>query len=154
MTAFATLLLLVLTACEPCRHYNRLQVAAFAGATERKPGTGDRTTVKVFWTLEEVKQSYQVVGLLTCEGDVSEEAAILNAMCYRAADMGADGLLLAVPPPNGIQTSPTVSQRIDVRIGWAALLGDNNSTRRAFRAQVIKCSGGPAASVPAPAVTR
>jgi len=35
--------------------------------------------------------------MMSCEGSAGEEAGILNAMLYRAADMGGDAIVLNVP---------------------------------------------------------
>src|SRR3974377_695750 len=85
----------LLTACEPCPHYNRLQVAAYTGdnVVQKKP----YGTIRPYQTLEEVGRPFEVIGLMTCEGSAAEEAGILKAMLYRAADMGADGVLLGGP---------------------------------------------------------
>jgi hypothetical protein len=117
--------------CEPVRHYNRLQVASFAGPI--KPIRKPYGTVQVFPTPTDVKRQYEVIGMLSCEGSAGEEAAIVNAMLYRAADMGGDGILLNTAKAGAEDLS---GQRIDVRLGWAALAGGGNS--RAYRAQVVR----------------
>ena len=116
--------------CEPVRHYNRLQVAAYAGHTTRKP----YGSASVFQKVEDIKRPYEVIGMLSCEGSVGEEAGILNAMLYRAANMGGDGVLLGVPTASAENLS--AGNRIDLLSGWAATVGSGN--RRAYRAQVIR----------------
>ena len=70
---------------------------------------------------------------MSCEGSAGDEAGILNAMLYRAADMGADGVLLNdVPRVPGEQVGGSVSYRY----GWAALVGDGD--KRAYRAVAIR----------------
>jgi hypothetical protein len=54
-------------------------------------------------------------------------------MLYRAADMGADGIILN-PPRVGHED--VTGQRMNVQIGWAALIG--NGDQCAYRAQAIK----------------
>jgi hypothetical protein len=117
--------------CEPVRHYNRLQVASFAGPA--KPTRKPYGTVQVFETPEDVKRPYEVIGMMSCEGSAAEEAAIVNAMLYRAADMGADGVLLNSARAGA---EDVTGQRIDVRLGWAAMIGGGN--QRAYRAQAIR----------------
>src|SRR5437867_3216985 len=65
---------LFVVACEPVRHYNRLQVAVFAGPgkVQRKP----YGSIKVFETPDDVKRPYEVIGMMSCEGSAAEEAAI------------------------------------------------------------------------------
>jgi hypothetical protein len=90
-----SLLVCLLFGCEPVRHYNRLEVAPFAGpAKVPKEQRRPYGTVKVFQTVADIKRPYEVIGMMSCEGSAGEEAAIVRAMLYRAADMGADGLLL------------------------------------------------------------
>lgn len=118
------------TGCEPCKHYNRLQVAAFAGGPVQKRPYG---TIEVFQTADDVKRAFKPIGLMTCEGSAEEEAAILNAMLYRAADMGADGVVLNT---GGVGGASAETSRIDVRFGWAAFIG--NGHQRAYRAEAIR----------------
>jgi len=118
---------------EPCPHYNRLQVATFYG--QDKPDKKPYGTIRPFYTAEEIKQPYEAIGFMSCEGSVAEEGAILKAMLYRAADMGADAILLN--PGKISQNDPNAtSQNINVRWGWAAMIG--NGDHCAFRAQAIR----------------
>ncbi len=117
------------SACEPVRHYNRLQIAPYMGSLPRK----EYGTVKVFQTVDEIKRPYEVIGMMSCEGSAAEEASIVNAMLYRAADMGADGLVLNSARAGAEDVS---GKKVDVRIGWAALIGSGN--QRAYRAQAIR----------------
>jgi hypothetical protein len=127
---FCLLIVLAFVGCEPCPHYRRLEVAAFTGSPVTKKPYG---TVKAFPTKEDVKQPYEVIGMMSCEGSAAEEAAIVKAMLYRAADIGADGVILN-PPKVGAED--VTGGKVDVRIGWAALIGGGN--QRAYRAQAIK----------------
>jgi len=74
-----------------------------------------------------------IVGIF-CSGI---SCGILNAMLYRAADMGADGIVLS-PPPNPAEdvTGSKGEVQVDVRVGWAALIGSRD--QRAYRAQAIR----------------
>ena len=71
--------------------------------------------------------------MMSCEGSAAEEAAIVKAMLYRAADMGADGVILN-PPKVGAED--VTGGKVDVRLGWVALIG--GGSQRAYRAQAIK----------------
>jgi hypothetical protein len=122
--------------CEPVRHYNRLQVAAFAGGKlPRKP----YGTTQVFRSPSDITRPYNIVGMLSCEGSIGEEAGILNAMLYRCADMGADGVLLGGPRVAAEKTSaPDADDKstvINVNTGWGALIG---GSQRAYRCQLVK----------------
>ena len=122
--------------CEPVRHYNRLQAASFAGGTlPRKP----YGTPLVFRSPSDITQPYTIIGMLSCEGSIGEEAGILNAMLYRCADMGGDGVLLGGQRVAAEKTSaPDTDDKttaISVNAGWGALLGGNH---RAYRCQIIK----------------
>ncbi|HBZ70135.1 MAG TPA: hypothetical protein DEP35_10540 [Deltaproteobacteria bacterium] len=116
-------------ACEPVRHYNRLQVASFEQGLPRRP----YGSVKVFRDASDIGRPYEAIGMMSCEGSAGDEAGILNAMLYRAADMGADGVLL-----NDVPRIPReqVGGSVDFRYGWAALIG--NGDQRAYRAEAIR----------------
>jgi hypothetical protein len=126
-------LFLALAGCEPCPHYNRLQVASFYGPEKsiKKP----YGTVRPFYTSDEVKEPYEAIGFMSCEGSVAEEGGILKAMLYRAADMGADGIILN-PGKISQGDADKKSENINVKWGWMALIG--NSSQCAFRAQAIR----------------
>lgn len=115
--------------CEPVPHYNRLQVAAYGGRVPRHA----YGTVQVFQTPADIKRPFDIVGLMSCEGSAADEAGIVNAMLYRAADLGADGILLN---PASNASEEVAGNRIEVRIGWAAIVGNGN--QRAYRAQAIR----------------
>lgn len=121
-------------ASAPCQHYNRLQVATFAGSGPKKP----YGSAQVFEKAEDIKQPYTVIGMVSCEGNTGEEAGILNAMLYRACDMGGDGVLLGGHRIGAEDLSDSANTKIDFRSGWATLIGSGNSNRRAYRAQIIK----------------
>jgi len=116
--------------CEPVRHYNRLQVANFSGPT--KPTRKPYGTVKIFQTAKEIKHPYEVIGMMSCEGSAAEEAGIINAMLYRAADLGADGVLLNTATAGA---EDVTGSRINIQYG-APMLGNGN--QRAYRAQAIR----------------
>jgi hypothetical protein len=125
---------LVLSGCEPCRHYNRLQVVAYAGpakapAAQRKP----YGTIKPYDTAQDVGRPFEVIGFMSMEGSAADEATVLKAMLYRAADMGADGIILN---PTTMGSEPQNQTKVDVRVGWAAFIGNGND--RAYRAQAIR----------------
>lgn len=124
-------------ACEPVRYYNHIEVAAFGGNFHRKP----HGTVNVFQTVDDIKRPYEVIGRMSCEGPAKQEAGILNAMLYHAANIGADGLLLGGLDMAEEQLgngSNSNAYDIRFRAGFMALIGNGNSDRRIFRAQAIR----------------
>ena len=139
-------IVLMLAGClEPCPHYNRLQVATFYG-----PGVPDKRpygSVVPYYTTEDVPGKYRAVAFMSCEGNVNEEAAIMKAMLYRAADMGADGILLSAKgfgQDEGVNhtantqfVQSTQNMNINVRWGWMSLIG-NSGDHCMFRAQAIR----------------
>ena len=131
---YGLFLLVFITACEPCPHYRRLEVAAFSGPEKvdksaRKP----YGTIQPYEKVEDIGRPYKVIGFMSCEGSAAEEAAILKAMLYRAADMGADGILLN---PNKVGAEDVKGESINVQMGLWGMIGSGN--RRAYRAQAIK----------------
>jgi hypothetical protein len=78
---------------------------------------------------------------MSCEGPAKQEAGILNAMLYHAANIGADGLLLGGLDMAEEQLgngSNSNAYDIRFRAGFMALIGNGNSDRRIFRAQAIR----------------
>jgi hypothetical protein len=120
-----------MTACEPCKHYNRVQVAAYAGKGVKKA----RGTIMAYQTTKDVGHPYEVIGFMGCDADAGDEAAVLRAMLYHAADMGADGLLLSAQGIAAESLHPE-AEKIDVRWGWMTMVG--NGQNRLFRAQAIR----------------
>ena len=75
--------------CESTPHYNRTKIV-ITGATLPKKPYG---TVKLFQSKAEVKDSYDVIALMSVEGNAGEESAFIKAFLYRAADVGADAII-------------------------------------------------------------
>jgi len=130
---------LLLSGCggEPCPHYNRLQVAAFYG-TDPRPAKKPYGTVIPFDTPNDVKRPYRAIGFMSCEGTVGEEGGILKAMLYRAADMGADAIILNASGISQESITPN-NQKLNVNV-TTGLIGEmiGNGNKRAFRAQAIQ----------------
>ena len=139
------LLSLALFGCtEPVPHYDRLQVAVFYG--NEVPAKKPYGSVIPYYTQQDVPGKYRAVAFMSCEGNVNEEAAIMKAMLYRAADLGADGILLSAKgfgqdegvdhSANTPYSQSTQNMNINVRWGWMSMIG-NSSDRCMFRAQAI-----------------
>jgi hypothetical protein len=127
------LLIAVVAGCEPCQHYNRLQVVAYAGPATKRP----HGTIKPYETGAEVGRPFEVIGLLVCEASAQDETAVLKAMLYRAADMGADGIVLH---PAKATAEGAAASLVDTRSGWATLVG--NGSDRGYRAEAIRFKAG------------
>lgn len=134
---------------EPCPHYKRIQVAAFDGAI--KPEPRQYGTVKPYQLPEDIGQPYDQIGFMSCQGSANEEAAILNAMLYRAADMGADGIILNAPGVANETLKSPDSINIQIRTrGWGLLSGNPNSDQRIFRAYAFRLKPVSTATGPKP----
>jgi hypothetical protein len=81
---------LLLTGCESTPHYNRTKVVTLGTAFPKKP----YGSVKFYDAKEQVPGAYDVVAIMSVEGKAGEEAQFIKAFLYRAADLGADGLIL------------------------------------------------------------
>ena len=136
---FALACIVVVSGCEPCPHYDRLQVAAFYGTV--KPHRKPRTAVIPFDTPTKVGRPYRVIGFMSCEGTVGEEGGILKAMLYRAADMGADGVVLNAHSISQEEIQPN-GQKMNFNV-TTGLIGETigNGSKRAFRCQAILFTG-------------
>jgi hypothetical protein len=77
------------TGCESTPHYNRTKVLALEAPLPKKP----YGTVKLFQSKQEVTGKYDVMALMTVDGNPGEEAAFIKAFLYRAADLGADAII-------------------------------------------------------------
>lgn len=88
---------------------------------------------------QDISRPYEIIGMVSCEGSAGEEAGILNAMLYRCANLGGDGVLLGAPRVSAEDvTGNTSNINLNLREGWGTLLGNNSSgNRRAYRAQII-----------------
>src|ERR1039457_4640879 len=80
----------LLLGCESTPHYNRTKVLTLGTPLPKKP----YGTVKLYQSKEEVPGNYDVIAMMSVEGNAGEEAAFIKAFLYRAADLGADGMIL------------------------------------------------------------
>ena len=79
-----------LLGCESTPHYNRTKVVTFSQPLPKKP----YGSVKLYQSKEEVQGSYDVIAMMSVEGKAGEEAQFIKAFLYRAADLGADAVIL------------------------------------------------------------
>ena len=80
----------LLAGCESTPHYNRTKVVTLIPGLPKKPVGA----IRLYQDKSEVSGSYEIVSILTVEGSAGEEAAFIKAFLYRAADEGADALIL------------------------------------------------------------
>src|ERR1035438_4930747 len=83
-------ILSLILGCESTPHYNRTKMVMLGTTFPKKP----YGTVKLFQSKEEVVGKYDVIALMSVEGKAGEEAQFIKAFLYRAADVGADGMIL------------------------------------------------------------
>jgi hypothetical protein len=76
--------------CESTPHYNRTKIV-MVGPTLPKKSYG---SVKLFENKVDVTGQYDVLALMSVEGNAGDEAAFIKAFLYRAADVGADAIIL------------------------------------------------------------
>lgn len=95
-------------------------------------------SVRLFQSKEEVPGVYYVSAIMSVEGDSGDEAAFIKAFLYRAADVGADGLILyRVSSFNGE----------DVTISKSAGAA-NPSQHSVYRGEAINFGAEPTNSLP------
>jgi hypothetical protein len=84
---------------EPVPHYNRVAVASLTGAPSDVPvkmhgKVKPYGSVKLFQSKEEVAGNYNIIAIMSVEGQAGDEAKFITAFLYRAADLGADAIIL------------------------------------------------------------
>jgi hypothetical protein len=84
----------LLLGCEVCPHYNRIKVGSLTGAPVAAYPKKEYGTVKLYRDKSEVTEKYEVFALMSLQGDPGDEPRFIKAFLYRAADMGADGVIL------------------------------------------------------------
>jgi hypothetical protein len=87
---FAILLCFSGCSSEPTQYYNRTKVVNLAPLWPRK----EFGNVKLYQSKDDVQGAYYVAAIMSVEGRAGDEAAFIKAFLYRAADLGADGLIL------------------------------------------------------------
>ena len=80
----------LLVGCESTPHYNRTSVVTLTEPQPKKP----YGSVKLYESEDEVQQPYDVLAILSVDGKAGEEAAFIKAFLYRAADLGADAVIV------------------------------------------------------------
>jgi len=85
--------------CEPVPHYNRVQVASLTSQPNKVPikmqgKVKPYGTIKLFQNKQEVNVPYEVIGIMSVQGVRGDEAKFMTAFMYRAADLGADAVVL------------------------------------------------------------
>lgn len=97
----------------PVKHAERVKVLMYDSAS-RKPTTRldiydtSRTTAQT----NQILRVHKVIALLICEGGVDEEPEMVNAINYRARQLGADGVVILPPDRTGSIWSAFGARRI------------------------------------------
>lgn len=86
---FALAMVAMLSGCESTPHYNRTKLVMLGAAYEKKP----YGTVQLFQSKSDVGRPYDVTAIMSVAGNAGDEAAFIKAFLYRAADIGADGII-------------------------------------------------------------
>lgn len=80
----------LLTGCESTPHYNRTKLILLSPALPKRP----YGSVKFYQDKSELAgQNYEVIAFMSVSGDQGDEARFIKAFLYRAADVGADGII-------------------------------------------------------------
>lgn len=80
----------LLAGCESTPHYNRTQVVELLPGGPKRP----HGSAKLWQAKGEVPGPYEVLAILTVQGDAGEEALFIKAFLHHADDRGADGVLV------------------------------------------------------------
>ena len=80
----------VLTGCEAVPHYNRTKVLTLTEPRPKKP----YGSAKLYEKKEDVKEPYEVLAILSVDGNAGEEAMFFKAFLYRTADLGGDAVII------------------------------------------------------------
>ena len=86
--------------CASATYYSRVKVEVIGATAAKKP----YGTVEFFQSKEKVTASYDVIANMTVEGEAGDETALIKAFQDRAADIGADAVILyrgSEGPQNG-----------------------------------------------------
>jgi hypothetical protein len=130
-------LLSLVVGCEPVPHYNDMRTAALAGPFPKRP----YGSVQLYQSFADVTRPYQIIGLLSEEGSPGDEALMIQAMLYKAADLGGDAVVLGGP---NFDEKEIKNNSVAVKSGiWAAIGNGNNYL---YRGQVIRFTSSKSAS--------
>ncbi|MGA2867396.1 MAG: hypothetical protein ABSF95_23215 [Verrucomicrobiota bacterium] len=111
----------LLLGCEVCPHYNRIRVGTLTGGPVVALPKKEYGTVKLYQDKSEVTEKYEVIALMSLQGDPGDEPRFIKAFLYRAADLGADGVILYRGQTRGVS-------------GWYGITG----VAAAYRAEAIR----------------
>jgi hypothetical protein len=111
----------LLLGCEPCPHYNRIRAGSLTGGPIPSLPKKPHGEVKLYQDKSEVTEKYEVFAIMSLTGDPGDEPRFITAFLYRAADLGADGVILYRGPAQGVS-------------GWYGSTG----VAAAYRAEAIR----------------
>ena len=97
---------LILSACstapkqaadQPIKHADRVKVATYDSSPRPASARLDVYDLSRDAQANPAPKAHKVIALLTCEGGAQEEAEMMNAIMYRARQLGADGVVILPP---------------------------------------------------------
>jgi len=80
------------------RYASRINVAQY-DLTPRSPSL----SLEVFDSAEAVKRPYKVIALLSHKAEPNDSAKMMNAIAWRARQLGAQGMIVLKPQDTGIR---------------------------------------------------
>lgn len=98
---------------KPVKHAGRVKAAIY-NSVERTP----TTHLDVYSNPQSVERLHKVIALLTCEGAAHEEGELVNAINYKARQLGAHGVVVIPPdrPNEGLVIAHPWFQPADRRV--------------------------------------
>ena len=114
---------------KPPRYATDVQVARYE--TENRAPSA---RLEVFNSVDALRQRhYRIIALLTREGNREDEGLIMNAIAWRARQLGAEGIIPpGFIPSTGSTNGPQISVNTSVNIGFW-----NEGNKNIFRACAI-----------------
>ena len=76
--------------CASATYYGRVKVEVIGATAAKKP----YGTVECFQSKEKVTASYDVIANMSIEGETGDETGVIKAFQDRAAEIGADAVIL------------------------------------------------------------
>src|ERR1700733_4908307 len=113
---------------KPVRYASAVQVARY-DSENRTP----TASLEMFPSIEAVGQRpYRIIALLTRGGNREDEGLIMNAIAWRARQLGAEGLIAINDSKN-----PLINVNTTVRVGGWPSSDSGNKEKPLFRAYAI-----------------
>ena len=92
---------------KPPTRAGRVKIASY-DSVSRQP----THSLEVYDTPQQIPRLYKVIALLACEGAAHEEGMMVNAINYRARQLGANGVIVLPTDRSGAVFSPQSDRRV------------------------------------------